>query len=214
MSEGQGNLKAIKAGTLDVYQRQAEHYDEVRSRSLFEKPWLDRFADKLPRGADLLDLGCGMGNPVAGYFLRCGFDVTGVDAAPAMIELAQSKHPGAKWYIGDMRDLPTLGRFQGVYSWDGFFHLSVAEQRAALPQICKLVEPGGALMLTVGTGEGEVTGTIGGEPVYHASLSQNEYEACLDEAGFSNILLVLEDADCLGRSVLLAWDKASPPKPA
>ena len=59
-------------------------------------------------------------------------------------------------------------------------------------------------MLTIGPEDGEVTGRVGGEPVYHASLSPDAYQAILERLGLSLERLVAEDPDCDMHTVLLA----------
>lgn len=200
-------LDKAKADTRAVYERQARAWDRQRPRTLMESDWLDRFADGLPPGGRLLDLGCGAGEPIAAYFLERGFRVVGIDYAEPMIAMARERFPAGDWRVQDMRALAVEGGFDGVYSWDGFFHLSVDEQRRALPTFANLVRPGGAMLLTVGTSEGEVTGTVGGETVYHASLSTDEYRRCLGDLDFGAIEFVAEDPAIGGRSVLLASAK-------
>lgn len=200
-------IEAARIATRDVYERRALAWDKDRPRSLYEKPWLDRFAAAIGGSGRLLDLGCGAGEPIAAYFIAAGLTLVGVDYSDAMIALARRRYPQAEWLVRDMRQLDLTGRFDGIYSWDGFFHLSVAEQRAALPDLADRIGDGGAMLLTVGTGEGEVTGTVGGETVYHASLSEAEYRDILRRAGFREIAFVPEDPECLGRSVLMASRK-------
>lgn len=202
-------LAAIRASTQGVYQRKAAHYARDRSQALSEKPWLDRFLAALPDRPSLLDLGCGTGQPVAAYLSAKGARVTGIDYAPAMVERARASLPEGDWYVADMRDLPDVGVFDGVYSWDGFFHLSPDEQRASLPAIAACVAPGGTLMLTVGPDEGEVTGWIAGEAVYHGSLSPDEYAAILSGCGFDTVSDTPEAMDLRGRHVLFATCKTA-----
>ena len=135
--------------------------------------------------------------------MRHGFAVTGVDVAPGMISHARAAHPGAEWVVADMRELPEIGRFDGVLSWDGSFHLSREEQRLALPRFAELVRPGGALMLTVGPEDGEVTGTVGEETVYHASLSREAYVELLAPM-FARVEHEAFDGDAEGRCILMA----------
>lgn len=200
-------IEQAKRATQAIYERQARFWDEVRPASLYEKPWLDRFVRDLPPGGRLLDLGCGSGVPIAGHFLDQGFAVVGVDYAETMIALARQRYPAAEWHVGDIRDLEVMGQFNGIYSWDGFFHLTADEQRIAIPDLSHRVRPGGAILLTVGTGEGEVTGTVGGETVYHASLASEEYDRLFRQNGFAKVTFVAEDKNCRGRSVLLASGK-------
>ena len=124
-----------------------------------------------------------------------------------MIAHAEAKFPHGDWRVGDIRDLSNIERFDGVLSWDGFFHLTRAEQRSALPHIASRVKTGGALMLTVGWGDGEVTGTIAGETVYHASLSGDAYKAILRKAGFDHVTVKPGGENQTGRWIVLAYDK-------
>lgn len=197
-------LSQIKASTKDVYERQATFWHNHRSRSLYEKAWLDRFIAFLRPGARLLDLGCGSGEPIARYLLANEFEVVGVDYSRQMIRIAETLLPDAEWLVGDMRALPTAGPFEGICGWDSFFHLSVEEQRAVLPELCELIRPGGVLLVTVGAAEDEVTGYVGNDPVYHASLSPAEYEEILRGNGFNDITYAAQDHLCKGRSILLA----------
>jgi SAM-dependent methyltransferase len=71
---------------VDLYQRHAQAWANDRGKSLFEVPWLDRFLFLLPRSAVIVDIGCASGEPIARYFIGKGYDVTGVDSSPALID--------------------------------------------------------------------------------------------------------------------------------
>ena len=64
----------------------------------------------VPRGARILDAGCGPGR-LGGYLATVGHDVVGVDVDPALIEAAEQDHPGPRWLVGDLAelDLPARG---------------------------------------------------------------------------------------------------------
>lgn len=64
----------------------------------------------VPRGARILDAGCGPGR-VGGYLAAAGHDVVGVDVDPALIAAAEQDHPGPRWLVGDLAelDLPARG---------------------------------------------------------------------------------------------------------
>jgi SAM-dependent methyltransferase len=63
-----------------------------------------------PRGARILDAGCGAGR-LGGYLAAVGHHVVGVDVDPALIEAAEHDHPGPQWLVGDLAelDLPARG---------------------------------------------------------------------------------------------------------
>lgn len=207
-------VRDLAAGTRGVYERNAARFDAERRRVLIERPWLERFAAAAAPGAPLLDFGCGTGDPIARYFLEQGFAVTGADIAAPMLALARerfptARFPGARWVEADMR-APNLaaalgaGAFGGLVAWHSFFHLTPEEQRAALPHMAALLAPGAPMMLTVGPEAGEVTGRVGDETVYHASLSLAAYAAVLDHAGLSVRAFIAEDSACGGSTILLA----------
>lgn len=70
-----------------------------------------RFVDAMaPRGARILDAGCGPGR-LGGHLAAAGHHVVGVDVDPALIEAAEQDHPGPRWLVGDLAelDLPARG---------------------------------------------------------------------------------------------------------
>lgn len=64
----------------------------------------------LPRGARVLDAGCGIGR-VGGELAARGHQVIGVDADPALIDVALEEHPGSRWIVADLAvlDLSEFG---------------------------------------------------------------------------------------------------------
>ncbi len=70
-----------------------------------------RFVDAMaPRGARILDAGCGPGR-LGGYLATVGHHVVGVDVDPALIEAAEQDYPGPQWVVEDLAelDLPPRG---------------------------------------------------------------------------------------------------------
>ncbi|MEB4208307.1 class I SAM-dependent methyltransferase [Mycobacterium sp. 94-17] len=63
----------------------------------------------VPRGARILDAGCGPGR-LAGYLAGVGHQVVGVDVDPALIEAAEQDHPGPRYLVGDLADLDLPAR--------------------------------------------------------------------------------------------------------
>ncbi|HEX4867895.1 MAG TPA: methyltransferase domain-containing protein [Acidimicrobiales bacterium] len=58
----------------------------------------------VPRGARILDAGCGPGR-VGGALHARGHRVVGVDVDPKLIAAAELDHPGPRWLVGDLAEL-------------------------------------------------------------------------------------------------------------
>jgi len=187
------------------YERHAMAWDEDRSRGAWnDKPWLDRFIAMLAKGASVLDLGCGSGNPVARHMAAQGLRITGVDSSPKFISLCRNRLPAHTWIVGDMRTLYLKQSFQGILAWDSFFHLTPADQRRMFNVFREHAAPCTALMFNAGPSHGEAIGSYRGDPLYHASLDPAEYATLLEGIGFKIVAHVVNDPQAGGRTVWLA----------
>lgn len=208
------SLRDLAKTTRAVYERNAAGFDRHRGRLLIERPWLDRFLALVPEGEAVLDLGCGAGEPIARYLIESGREVWGADFSEPMLAIARERFPQATWVLADMRTLDLGRQFAGIVGWDSFFHLTQDEQRSVIPLLARHLSPDGALLLTVGPSDGEVTGTVEGDPVYHSSLAPDEYARVLAEAGLKVVDFVPEDPACDYHSVLLARVEAHASSPS
>jgi cyclopropane fatty-acyl-phospholipid synthase-like methyltransferase len=101
---------------------------------------LDRFLSQLQPGGTVLDVGCGMGEPIARHLIERGF---GVDSSPSMIARCRSRFPGAEWLVAHMRGLDLGRRFDGLLAWDTFFHLGMEDQRGMFRRFACHLRRGG-----------------------------------------------------------------------
>ena len=190
---------------IDLYERHAHDYVADRGRAVrIEDGWLTRFANLLAPGSTVLDIGCGSGEPIARHLIDKGFAVTGVDASPTLISLCRERFPDRNWHVADMRHLALGTTFGGLLAWDSFFHLTPADQREMFAVFKRHAAKGAALMFTSGGSLGESIGSYHGDPLYHGSLSPEEYETLLKSAGFRVVAHVTEDPDCGGHTIWLA----------
>ncbi len=188
---------------LATYNRVADGFARARDRTLFERRWLDRALNYAP-GRKVLDLGCGTGQPIAAYLQDRRCAITGVDGAPAMLARFQQALPAARAVEADMRGLRLDESFDLILAWNSLFHLSADDQRAMFETFWAHAHRRTVLLFTTGPEAGEAIGEVAGAPVYHASLSPDEYRGLLTSHGFEEIAFVPDDPSCNGHSVWLA----------
>ncbi len=134
------------------YDRLADYYEWEHQGYLDDLSMYLGFAASA--GGDVLEVACGTGRllvPLA----KAGHRVGGVDSSRAMLEIAAQRIRAgrvsrrAKLFLGDMRSFE-LGRlFRMAFVALGSFHhlLSTTDQRLALRQLARHLEPGGLLIL-------------------------------------------------------------------
>jgi SAM-dependent methyltransferase len=118
-----------------------------QTRNRFIEARLGRLS--ISPGARVVELGCGAGC-VAAALARAGYELTGVDGHGALIDVARTRAPGARFYCRDLRtgagDLPASS-FDVACLFDVIEHLDRPEQ--ALDTAVDLVRPGGYVVGTV-----------------------------------------------------------------
>jgi SAM-dependent methyltransferase len=119
-----------------------------------------RFVDALvPRGARILDAGCGPGR-VGGALAARGHTVVGVDLDPELIAAAEADHPGPTWLVGDLAelDLPASGIAEPfdavVCAGNVMTFLATDTRRAVLSRLGAHLADGGRIAIGFGTGRG------------------------------------------------------------
>lgn len=105
--------------------------------------------ERIPVGRDtaVLDVGCG-----AGRFCRMAADrgakVSGLDATPALLEIAQERIPDGDFQVGEMEELPWAdGSFDVVTGFNSFF--IAANMVDALAEARRVARPVAPIAMSV-----------------------------------------------------------------
>jgi len=95
----------------------------------------------------VLEIGCGAGN-LAPYFLRAGYDYTGMDRAEPMLRIARREQREARFVQGDMRRFSSRRKFDAiVIVGRSFTYMTTNENvRSALRCCRQALRPGGVLI--------------------------------------------------------------------
>ena len=105
---------------------------------------------ELPRGARVLDVGCGFGRH-AGALARAGYEVVGMDSSRAMISEARLRWRGVsrvRFLRARMQSLSFRSEFDAaICMFTSFGYLSPKENRRTLAAIVRAVKPGGRIVV-------------------------------------------------------------------
>ena len=108
-----------------------------------------QWALALPRGAAVIDLGCGPGFPITEVLVAEGLKVFAVDAAPSFVEALRRNLPNTPVVCEAVQDSTFFDRtFDGVLASGLIFLLSPDDQRHLIQRIADILVPGGRLLFT------------------------------------------------------------------
>lgn len=108
-----------------------------------------RWAQALPRGASVLDIGCGPGFPLTEVLVLEGLNVFAIDTAPSFVEAFRRNLPNTPVLCEAVQDSTFFGRtFDACLAWGLMFLLLEDDQRRLIQRIAEVLVPGGRLLFT------------------------------------------------------------------
>ena len=98
-------------------------------------------------GGPVLDAGCGPGQ-WTGHLAGLGVDARGVDGVAVFVDHARRAHPGSRFDVADLGELPLPGAgLAGVLSWYSLIHHEPADVQTPLREFARILRPGGHLLI-------------------------------------------------------------------
>jgi len=146
------------------------------------------------QGGSVLDVACGPGN-VAAFLVRerPDLEVTGIDLAPRMVQLAKTLVPTANFLVNDCRHLTALGRvYDGITFAFGLNYLSQEDVEDVFESISQVLVANGVFYLSVMLGSVEKSGiqtSSSGNQVYIYYRPRQEIERLVKNASMELIHL-------------------------
>ena len=145
-----------------------------------------KWARTLPRGASVIDLGCGPGLPITEILVSEGLDVFAVDAAPTLVQAFRRNLPNTRVACEAVQESRFFDRtFDAVLAWGLIFLLSAEEQRRLIARIANILRPGGRLLFTSCAGTEPLVWKDAMTGLKSRSLGAEEYRRELSAAGTS-----------------------------
>lgn len=152
----------IRKAAIDSHDRDAAKFEDwydALDRSRFSNAFtygrskidglVGQLFDSLPRGAKVLDVGCGTGEHLR-RAARQGLKPSGIEPAPAMLEFARRNVPDADIRQGVATELPfKIGEFDLVIMVEVLRYLDRTDTQTALKEARRVLKPGGLLLVTL-----------------------------------------------------------------
>ena len=184
------------AGLVDPKRIVADGYDRIADRYL---AWsalrpsaarlrgLELALAAIPRGAEVLELGCGAGIPMTAA-LADGRSVTGVDISGEQLRRARTNVPEATFLRADIATLDRPAQsLDAVVAFYSLTHLPRDEQAALFDRIRSWLRPGGCFIASLGVEDdpGGVEADWLGVNMYFSHFSAAASRRLLEKAGFT-----------------------------
>lgn len=188
------SICAKGGGSVDEsqgYEGAAEAFMGIRSASRIGVATVREWMSDLPRGAAVLDLGCGGGGPISEVLIEVGNRVYGVDASPRMVAMFRARFPGVPVECETIeRSTLFERRFDGVVAWGLMFLLPARTQELVIHKVARALREGGRFLFTAPSQVCEWEDVL--TSARSVSLGSDAYRSLLEEAG---LVLVDERQD-------------------
>lgn len=176
----------------DVSRVVADGYDAIAARYLawssnapVRLRYLDLLLELLQESADVLELGCGAGEPVTRRLAE-RHRVMAVDVSAAQLELAAQNAPGAQLILADMADVSFApGSFDAVASFYALTHVPRERHADLIARIVSWLRPRGLVLLTMGSSDnpGAIDPDWLGTPMYFSHFDAHTNRALVQRSG-------------------------------
>lgn len=163
--------------TLAFYATEAAAYAAHSEKTGATKA-LAAFLAALPKGAAVLDLGCGTGRDTR-TLIEAGMTVTAVDGAPEMAREAE-KHLGIAVRVQLFENLDDMEVFDGIWANASLLHVPRAGLPAVLARVHRALKPGALLYASFKSGGKDGRDKLGR---YYNYLDADEATTLLRAAG-------------------------------
>ena len=203
-SEAMNPKQIVADGYDEIAERYIEWSGNVRVAE--RERYLSVMLDAMPRGARLLDLGCGPGTQSQEIQIR--FELTAVEISQRLAGFARKNLPRANVMHADMTavDFPE-NSFDAVSAFYSLIHVPRNEQGPLLHRIAKWLRPAGLFVATFGCRceEAGLNANWLGAPMCWSRHDSETNKRLVEESGFDIISANEETAEEFGDPITFLW---------
>lgn len=174
-----------------AYENNAREFLHGRDKSPIGSVVVREWANKLPKGSEVLEIACGGGLPITRELVEAGLQLWAIDSSETLISIFRSRFPDVPSKCERVQDSNYFGRkFDAVIAVGLIFLLPEEEQAGVFQRISSALNPEGQFLFTApvetGTWQDMNTG------LECCSIGYEMYREALALAGF-RIVSTFED---------------------
>lgn len=145
--------------TIDYYNINAKTF-AVETISVEFEGMQKKFLEKLPKGASILDFGCGSGRDTK-YFMSKGFQVEAIDGSKELCKIA-SEYTGISVKNMFFQELNEKNKYDGIWACSSILHLPVSELENVMKKMSEALKENGVIYTSFkyGTFAGDRNGRL------------------------------------------------------
>ena len=173
----------MSTDSASAYEQHARQFLASRDESTVGINIVERWAQSLDAGADVLEIACGGGIPVSRTLIDQGLHLWACDSSPTLVEEFTLRFPGTPVQCARVQDCNYFERsFDAVVSIGLVFLLNEQDQLALIDRVSEVLVPDGRFLFTA---PAEIC-TWADVTTGHEcrSLGRNRYDETLQKAGF------------------------------
>ncbi|MGN1156770.1 MAG: class I SAM-dependent methyltransferase [Agathobacter sp.] len=160
--------------TINYYNENAKQFIETTANVEFHH-MQNRFLDKLPKGAYILDFGCGSGRDTK-YFIEQGYCVDAIDGSEELCRLA-SELTGVDVKHMYFQELSEMEKYDGIWACSSILHLNLDDLEDVMKKMTIAVKSRGIIYTSFkyGTFSGERNGR------YFTDMTEDTFDKLLQK---------------------------------
>lgn len=182
------------ASTINYYNLNAKSYFESTVHADMSDCY-ERFIEYLNPGDSIIDIGAGSGRDVK-YFLKCGFDVEGIDASVELCKLA-SDYTGVSIKCCTIQEWRPEKKYNGIWANASLLHLNMEEIQKFMCGIPDLLQDKGILYFSLKSG---ITTGIDTDGRFFTDVSEEKVQQFIEKSTAITIVDMWKTEDKLNRS--------------
>ena len=173
------------------YEINAHNYLRGRDESLVGYKVIRQWANKLPKGSEVIEIACGGGYPVTRELVESGLNLWAIDSSQTLLSEFKNRFPDIEAKCERVQDSNFFERkFDAAIAIGLIFLLPEIEQVELIKRISKILNPGGQFLVMAPTETGMWLDLNTG--IQCSSLGFDRYQEILNNSGFEIVSTVVD----------------------